>query len=313
MGAVVYLKDQFLPASEASIAIYDAGIVLGVTIAEMTRTFKHQPFRLDDHLKRLYRSCRCAGITPPLDSGRMREVSLEVVGQNASLLAEDQDLSLVHFITAGEIPSYAGLGPSNTPANPTLCIHTFPLDFRRFTSLFSEGAHLVTPSIRHLPAQCVDPKIKHRSRMYQWLGDQQTHQVDPRAISLFLDFDGNVTETGGANFAMVQDSVLIAPTFRNSLPGVSLSTVQELCGELGIGFEQRDFQVHDVVNADEALLLTTPYCLAPVTRINGSRIGTGEVQGPIFTRLIEAWSHRVNLDIVGQIVGGGAKELQADD
>ncbi len=304
MAAVVYLKDKLMPASEASLAIYDAGIVLGATITEMTRTFKHHPFRLDDHLERLYRSCRYAGISPPLDSSRMKEVSLEVVERNASLLPEEQELSLVHFLTPGEIPSYAGLGPSNAPTSPTLCIHTFPLHFRRFTSLFTEGAHVVTPSIRHLPAQCVDPKIKHRSRMYQWLGDQQTHQVDPQAISLFLDLDGNVAETSGANFAIVCDSTLIAPTFRNSLPGVSLLTVKELCAEWEIGFEQKDFQVYDVVNADEALLLTTPYCLAPVTRINSSPIGTGEVQGPIFRRLIEAWSNRVNLDIVEQILGG---------
>ena len=304
MGAVVYLKDNLVPASEASLAIYDAGIVLGATVTEMTRTFRHQPFRLDDHLGRLYRSCRYAGISPPLDRARMEEVSLEVIAQNASLLAEKQDLSLVHFITPGEIPSYAGLGTSSAPRNPTLCIHTFPLHFQRFTSLFSEGAHVVTPSIRHVPPQCVDPKIKHRSRMYQWLGDQQTHQVDPQAISLFLDLDGNVTETGGANFAIVRDSVLIAPTFRSSLPGISLLTVQELCAELGISFEQKDFQVDDVINADEAFLVATPYCLAPVTRINGSPIGTGEVQGPIFRRLIKAWSRRVHLDIVGQILDG---------
>ena len=305
MGAVVYLKGNLVPASEASLAIYDAGIVLGATVTEMTRTFKHQPFRLDDHLGRLYRSCHYAGISPPLDRAGMEKVSLEVVAQNASLLAEEQDLCLVHFITPGEIPSYAGLGPSNVPTSPTLCIHTFPLHFRRFTSLFSEGAHLVTPAIRHLPPQCIDPKVKHRSRMYQWLGDRQTHQVDPQAISLFLDLDGNVTETSGANFAIVRDSTLIAPTFRNSLPGISLLTVRELCAELGMGFEQKDFQVYDVVNADEALLLSTPYCLAPVTRINGSPIGTADVQGPIFRRLIEAWSLRVNLDIVGQILGEG--------
>ena len=304
MGAVVYLKGNLVPAAEASLAIFDAGFVLGATVTEMTRTFRHQPFRLNDHLRRLYRSCRYAGISPPLDRVRMEEVSLEVVAQNASLIAEEQDLSLVHFITPGEIPSYAGLGTSSAPRNPTLCIHTFPLHFQRFTSLFSEGAHVVTPSIRHVPSQCVDSKIKHRSRMYQWLGDQQTHQVDPQGISLFLDLDGNVTETGGANFAIVRDSTLIAPTFRSSLPGISLLTVQELCAELEIGFEQEDFQVYDVINADEAFLVTTPYCLAPVTRINGSPIGTGQVQGPIFRRLIEAWSCRVNLDIVGQILGG---------
>ena len=303
MEAVVFLKDELVPASEASIPIYDAGIVLGATLTEMTRTFHHQSFRLDDHLTRLENSCHATGIHPALRWNQIKEISLQVVAHNATLLSEDQDLGLVHFLTAGEVPSYAGSGASNKPINPTLCIHTFPLAFQRFAAFFTAGAHVVTPSIRHLPPQCVDPQIKHRSRMYQWLGDQETHLVDPDAISLFLDLEGNVTETSGANFAIVQDSVVVAPTFRNSLPGISLLTLRELCTELGIRFKLRDFQVYDVVNADEALLLTTPYCMAPVTRINGSVIGNGEVQGPVFRRLMDAWSRRVDLDIVAQILG----------
>ena len=42
---VVYLNDGFVPASQAHINIYDLGIVLGATLTEMTRTFRHEPFR----------------------------------------------------------------------------------------------------------------------------------------------------------------------------------------------------------------------------------------------------------------------------
>ena len=57
---------------------------------------------------------------------------------------------------------------------------------------------------------------------------------------------------------------------------------------LQIPFVERDLQVYDVINADEAYLATTPYCLAPVTKINGLPIGAG-VPGPLFARLIAAW------------------------
>jgi branched-chain amino acid aminotransferase len=83
-------------------------------------------------------------------------------------------------------------------------------------------------------------------------------------------------------------------------------TVMELCAELDIGFEEREIQVYDVFNADEAMLPSTPYCLAPVSKINGSPIGSGEVQGPIFRRLIEAWSEKVGVDIVEQITQASA-------
>ena len=81
-----------------------------------------------------------------------------------------------------------------------------------------------------------------------------------------------------------------------------LETVAELCGELGMPFVERDFQVYDVINADEAYLATTPYCLAPVTKINGLPIGDG-APGPLFGRLIAAWNERVGVDIAAQVTG----------
>ena len=308
---LVFLKDRMVPASQASIAIYDAGIILGATVTDMTRTFHHRPFRLEDHIDRFYRSARYTRIRPPFDRDRMEEISRELIRHNAKLLPPDRELSLVHFMTAGEIASYSALPGTPKEMVPTLCIHTFPLPFEAFTHLFTEGAHVVTPSIRHYPPQCVDSKIKHRSRMNQWLADQETHQVDPRAITLLLDLDGNVTETSGSNFAIVQDGAVVAPSARNTLQGVSLLTVSELCAELGIPFEQRDFQVYDVMNADEALLLTTPYCIAPVNRINGATIGDGKAGGPVFRRLMDAWSERAGLDIIAQITGRTAVSSSA--
>ena len=107
--------------------------------------------------------------------------------------------------------------------------------------------------------------------------------MDPKGITLWLDLNGNVTETSGSNFVIVRNGAVVAPPFRNTLPGISLLTVQELCSKLRIPFEQTDFKVYDVMNASEAMLTSTPYCLAPVTRINGARIGNGEeVGGPVF-------------------------------
>ena len=46
---LVYLNGRMVPASQAHVAIYDAGIVLGATVTEMTRTFRHELWRLEDH------------------------------------------------------------------------------------------------------------------------------------------------------------------------------------------------------------------------------------------------------------------------
>ena len=133
------------------------------------------------------------------------------------------------------------------------------------------------------------------------MADQETRLVDPKAITVLLDMEGNISEASGANFLIAKKGAVISPTSKNILWGVSLLTIQELCNELQIPFVQKNMQVHDVVNADEAFLSTTPYGIAPVTKVNEISISDGK-PGPIFRRIIEAWSHKVGMDVLAQIM-----------
>lgn len=300
---VVYLGGRLIPQSQAHVAIYDFGIVLGATVTDLVRTFRQEPYRLEDHVRRFYESCKYARITPPVNAAETIGVTQELIRRNAALIPADRELAIVLFITPGEQWIYAGsaaAGPgAGAEMKPTFCIHSFPLPFHVWRHLFTDGAHLVTPPTRHVPPECVDPKTKNRSRLHWWIADQETRLVDPRAISVLLDLQGNLTETSGANLLLVKDGAILSPTPRNILLGISRQTVIELAARLGLPFLERDLQVHDAVNAGEILLATTPYCLAPVTRFNGLPIGDGR-PGPVFRRLIAAWSEQVGVDILAQ-------------
>jgi len=298
---IVYLNNGFLPASQAKLNIYDLGIVLGATLTEMTRTFRHEPYRAGDHVARLYRSLKYSGITVPLSPEEMLARTHELAAANCQLLQPDEDIGIVHFITPGENALYAGSAGPAGPMSPTICIHSFPLPFSVWRHLLVDGAHVVTPSIRHVPPQCIEPKMKNRSRLHWFLADRQSQAVDPRAITLLLDLDGNVTECSGSNFVIIKGRTIISPTTRNILWGISLQTVKELASQIGMEFIEKDFQPYDVINADEAWLTTTPYCLAPCTKINNIPIGDGR-PGPVFKEMIHAWSHRVGTDIEAQVM-----------
>ena len=297
---LVYIYGEMVPASQAHVAIYDLAIVLGATVTDLVRTFRHEPFRMEDHVARFYRSCKYARIAPPIPAEETMARTRELIAHNAALIGKEHDLGVVYFISPGVNTVYAGSAGGADDMTPTFCIHSFPLPFQIWRTLVTDGAHVVTPSIRHVPPQCLDPKIKNRSRLHWWVADKEAQQVDPKAITLLLDLDGNVTETGGSNFVIVRDGVVISPSPRNILRGVSLVTVSELCEQLGFRFEERDFQVYDVINADEALLTTSPYCVAPATRINGVPIGDGK-PGPVFARLMSAWSELVGMDVMEQV------------
>ncbi len=124
---IAYLKDRIVPASEAHLAVYDAGIVLGATVTEFTRTFRRRPWRLEDHLDRLYRSMKYARFNVRETKAELAAVTLEVAAHNARLLDEGGELGIVHFVTAGEFPAYAGSAGTAARTSPTVCCHTFPM------------------------------------------------------------------------------------------------------------------------------------------------------------------------------------------
>ncbi len=294
---LVFLNNQMVPASQAHIAIYDAGIVLGATVTEQTRTFHQRPWRLDEHLDRLFRSLRYVRLDIGLSKEQLATIAQEVIEHNARLLEDPSELGLILFVTAGEHAAYTGK-PARTM--PTVCVHTYPLPFELWAKKMLTGAHLITPSIRHVPPQCYDPKVKYRSRMHFYLADLEARWIDPEAQALLLDLAGNITETSTANFLIVERGTIVSPTTVNTLPGISRAMVMELAGKLGIPFVERDLQVYHAMNAEEAFLTSTPYCLMPVTKINGIPIGDGK-PGAMTRRLLAAWSAEVGLDIEKQI------------
>jgi len=78
------------------------------TVTEMTRTFRRQPFRLGDHLERLFRSLRYTRMDIGLSLDALTKLSHELLAHNSKLIDDAGDLGLIHFVTAGEYPTYAG-------------------------------------------------------------------------------------------------------------------------------------------------------------------------------------------------------------
>jgi branched-subunit amino acid aminotransferase/4-amino-4-deoxychorismate lyase len=296
---IAYLKGEFVPASECVLPIYDLGIVIGAAVTDFFRTFHQVPYRLEDHLQRLYRSCRYARIEPPVSIEESREISEKLIANN-SQLAPGEELGLVFYMTAGENAVYAGAAGMPETLTPSYVQHTFPIRFSLFRNVFLEGVHCVTPAPRHWPPQCLSSKIKNRNRLHMWIGEQEVKQLDPSATPLYLDINGNITETGGSNFVIYRDGQVVSPRRDNILWGISLRVLGEILAEMGIPLVEEDLQSYDVVNAEEAWMPTTPYCLGPVTRFNGLPIGDGQ-PGPLWRKIIDRWSEVVDKDIYAEV------------
>jgi branched-chain amino acid aminotransferase len=299
---IAYLKGEFVPASKCALPVWDLGIVLGAAVTDFLRTFHQKPYRIDDHVQRLYRSCKYARIEPPVSIEETVAISEKLIAENSKLLGPGEELGLVFYMTAGENAVYAGAAGMPGELSPSYVQHTFALPFHLWRDLFLNGAHCVTPAPRHWPPQCLSSKIKNRNRLHMWIGEQEIREGDPNAVALYLDLDGNLTETGGSNFVIYRDGKVVSPRRHNILWGISLTVLKEICAELAIPFVEEDIQTYDALNADEAWLPSTPYCLAPVVKLNGVAIGDGK-PGPVWRRILDRWSEIVEKDVFEEMTG----------
>jgi branched-subunit amino acid aminotransferase/4-amino-4-deoxychorismate lyase len=292
-----YYNGRLIPAAEASVPVWDSGFVLGVTVAEVLRTFSGRLFRLESHLERLAHSLELVGIDPKLTLPELGRIAQDLASGNCRLLGPGDDLNLAMFFTPGSHPTMVSRG---TSGGPTVCVHTFPIPFHLWNEKYVSGDSVVTTSVEQVSPKCWPRELKCRSRMHYYLADGQARAIDPGARALMVDQDGFVTEATTANIlAYDPRQGLVGPPRAKVLPGVSLKFLLELAGRAGIAYSERDLTPVDIAAADEVLLASTSLCVVPVVRFNRKPVGNGK-PGPIYQTLLSAWSQAVDVDIPEQ-------------
>lgn len=297
MARQVYISGRMVPETEARISIFDSAIMLADTVTESTRTFRHTPFKLEQHIERLYQSLKLTRIDPGMSADKMLRTTLDVFEANLDNYGPDDDCWIVHNISRGL--SVAGADPTVQVGAATVMIFTQFMDLKPWARFYTDGCHGVTPISRMVPSQALDPRIKNRSRLAYTLAEMEAKQVDPAAQSVILDLNGHVAENKGGNIFCVTKGVLRTPSTVNCLAGVSRATALELARKLGIPTEETSLLPYDLATADEMFFTSTPYCIMPSTKFNNLPVGDGTV-GPVTKRLLDAWSELVGMDIVAQ-------------
>jgi branched-chain amino acid aminotransferase len=304
---LAYLNGRMVPFAEAALPLHDAGFVSGATVVDNTRTFRHNLFRWPDHLERFRRDCQACYVPLEATDAQLTATAEELVSHNANLLPPGGELQLVTFATPGRLGFYLGEA-ANGP--PTLGIVTYPLPFARYRPFFTEGVTLAAVG-RHAAREetILPPTVKHRSRMLWHIADQKARARtgNPSALAILYD-RGEVTETSVANFLVVSEGVVISPPRDVILDGISLRVTRELCTALRIPFVEAPVVLGlDLNRASEAMLTGTGFCLAGVRELVES-FGPKQIgwPGPVFRRLLAAWSDLVGVDIERQFLEGAS-------
>lgn len=294
---LAWFNGELMPESQVRLSFRDRGWLFGDTAFDVARTFAGRPFKLAEHVERLFRSLAYLQIDPGCTRDEMVDISMRVIEANLPTLGPDEDFWVAQRISRGIL---APEGESPEYEGPTTVVDCTPLPFYSRAPQFRDGIDVIVPAVRRTPPESLSPRAKMCNYLNVILGDLQAKAMNPEAWAVLLDANGNLTEGLGSNLFLVGDGVLRTPREDFVLPGVSRQVVLDLADGLGIEHQECDISLYDAYNADEAFLTSTSLCMCPVRRINGVTMKSGSVPGPLSARLSDAYKELVGLDFVAQ-------------
>jgi len=293
---IAWQNGRRIPWSEAAVPVWDLGVVAGAAVSEMARTYRHQPFRMENHLTRLVTSCRELGFLLPYSESELAQAATEIVEVNTRSLTDTGDLGIVWFVTAGANPTYVA---DAAALEPTVCVHTFELPLQRWQAAVRSGVQLTIPQQLHLPEGSFPVQHKTRNRLHWWLADRAAAETRPGSRALLLDDAGRITETSSACFyAVVDDTVLTAES--GVLRSTTCDFVKELCDRIDIRFRRTDLPAERIGDLQEAFLSSTPCGLFPVASIDDHRLPGPS--GRIVQQLQSEWTRVTGVNTSEQIL-----------
>jgi branched-chain amino acid aminotransferase len=295
---IAWFNGQFMPESEVRIPFRDSSWVYGDGAFDMTRSFGHRPFKVKEHVERLYRSLKYLRIDPGFGPQKMCALTEEVFERNRHLLGPDDDYWIGQRVSRGVKKTE---GDNIDARGPNVVLECAPLPFLERAKLFKEGIRVVVPAHRRVPPDSLTPRAKTHNYLNLIVATQEAQSTDPEAWAVLLDVNGNLCEGMGSNIFAVRDGELLTPRAKFVLPGVSRQTVMDLADAEGIAVREADLDLYDAYSADEVFLTSTSLCMCPVTKVNGVEIGPkGQVWGAITKRIADAYRRFVDYDFIGQ-------------
>ena len=292
---VAYLNGEIIPESRVQVSFRDRGFKYGEAVFDTARTVRHKPFKLEEHVRRLFRSMKYLSIDAQLSFDEIMERSNEVLERNLHLIGRDDDYWLFQRITPGTADPF--LNQAN--AEPTVIIVCTPLPLKARAPLFRDGVTVQVPATRRTPPDAVSPRAKMQNYINLLLADREARSIDPQAWAVLLDHTGNIAEGLGSNIFFVREGELLTPRERFVLPGVSRETVIDLAHEENIPVHETDLDLFDAFTSDECFLTSTSLCMVPVATMNGRAMGQ-QVPGPVTARLMDAYKRLMDFDFVEQ-------------
>jgi branched-chain amino acid aminotransferase len=267
MPVLVYVDGKLIPKEEAVVSVFDHGFLYGDGVFEGIRVYEGNVFRLKEHIDRLYESAKTIALDIPMTREEMIQATLDTVATNGK---KDAYIRLVISRGAGDL----GIDPAKC-RRPTIVIIADSIQLYP-QELYDNGASLVTASIRRIPMESLDPRIKSLNYLNNILAKIEAKRAGALE-AVMLNHHGLVAECTADNIFIVKQGALKTPDLmQGALGGITRGAVLDLAKKAGIPSFETVLGLHDLYNADECFLTGTGAEIVPVISVDGRKVGDGK-------------------------------------
>ncbi|MEI8243409.1 MAG: branched-chain-amino-acid transaminase [bacterium] len=263
---LIYLDGKLVPEAQATVSVFDHGLLYGDGVFEGIRSYNGRVFLLKDHIVRLYRSAQAIGLTIPMTPDEMCRAVV------ATCQANDCRNGYIRLLVTRGVGNL-GLNPYQCPRPGVIIIaaniQLYPAE------CYEKGLRIITVgTVRNHP-EAVNPNIKSLNYLNNILAKIEAINSGVQE-AVMLNHIGYVSEATGDNIFTVSGRTLSTPpAWCGCLVGITRDTVMKLAAANGFEVRESVMTRYDLYNADEVFLTGTAAELIPVVEIDKRTIGGG--------------------------------------
>jgi len=280
----IYMNGKIIPESQATVSVFDHGLLYGDGVFEGIRSYNSHVFLLKEHVARLYDSAKAIGLVIPMSQGDMMKAVVETCRVND---VRNGYVRLV--VTRGVGP--LGLNPYTCKEPNVIVIASSITLYPR--ECYEKGLKIATVGTLRNSPEALNPRIKSLNYLNNILAKIEAINAGVEE-ALMLNANGFVSEATGDNIFFIKGDTLATPhPTAGCLEGITRNAVMDIARKAGMTITEPVVSRYDLYTADEVFLTGTAAELIPVVEIDRRKIGAG-TPGPRTLDLLKRFQAYVN-------------------
>ena len=272
--SICYLNGKFLDLKEAKISPLDRGFLFGDAIYEVIASYNNKPFKIEDHLDRLFINLKDIKISVNYSRQEVKNILESVIEKNdLSNQIIYLQISRGHEDIRDHIP-----GPS---PSPTIFVCSFPLK-----NIPNAQTTSIKASLKK-DFRWRKSNIKSTSLLANVMYKIQASEED--FFEIILQENGYITEGAVSNVFCVKNNEVKTPSLENNiLPGITRSVIIDIVNKIGIKITESKISVEDFMNSEEIWITNTTKGILLVSEIDEVQVSNSDnVYSMVLKKFIE--------------------------